>query len=95
MHYLQHKFLNFSLRRQKKLHATPVGTNVRVSLMQAAVFYHHREAADRRDKVARLIQLALADLKEVAAIKELSQSLSKRGVDLNSHAEKHGGAFLL
>ena len=63
--------------------------------MQAAVFYHHREAADRLDKVNCLIELALADLKEAAAIEELSQSLTKCGVDLNSHAEKHGGAFLL
>ena len=59
--------------------------------MQAALFYHHREAADRRDKVCRLTEKALTNLKESAAIEELLRSLINCQVDLNSRATKHKG----
>ena len=91
MHNLQHKFLYFSLHQQNKSHKPCIEVNIRVSLMQAAMFYHHREAADRLEKVTRLTKLALADLKESAAIEELSRSLINCRVDLNSRAAKHRG----
>ena len=94
MHNLQHKFVCFSLCERNKQHTPSVGVNIRVSFMQAAMFYHHREAADRHDKVSRLTELALADLKEPAAIEELSLSLVKCRVDLNSRAAKHKGDSL-
>ena len=91
MHNLQHKFLHFSLRQRNKLRVASIEVNIRVSLMQAAMFYHHREAADRLEKVSRLTKLALADLKESAAIEELSRSLINCRVDVNSRAAKHRG----
>ena len=94
MHNLQHKFLRFSLSKQKKQHTPYIAINIRVSLIQAAMFHHHRDAADRHDIVSRLIGLALVNLKEVAEIVKLSRALSARRVDLNSQAAKHRGESL-
>ena len=93
MHNLQHKFLQFSLCEEKKQHAPSIGMNTRISLFQAALFYHHREAADRRDKINRLIKLALVDLKD-AEIDKLSRSLHASDVDLDCQAAKHRGESL-
>ena len=90
MHNLQHKFLRCILRRRASLHTPTPNSNVRVSLVQAAMFYHYRETADRRDKVGRLLEIALGDLQDSATIEELSQALTKHGVDINSHAGQHG-----
>ena len=54
------------------------------------MFYHYRETADRRDKVGRLLEIALGDLQDSVTIEELSQALTKHGVDINSHAGQHG-----
>ena len=94
MHNLQHKFLRFSLSKQRKQHTSSIGINIRVSLIQAAMFHRHRDATDRYDKVSRLIRLAFVDLKEAAEIEELSRSLNARRVDLNSQAAKHNGETL-
>ena len=94
MHNLQHKFLQFSLSEEKKQHAPSIGMNTRISLFQAALFYHHREAADRRDKISRLIKLALVDLKDAAEIEKLSRSLHASHVDLDCQAAKHEGGSL-
>ena len=67
--------------------------NTRISLFQAALFYHHREAADRGDKISRLIKLALVDLKD-AEIDKLSRSLHASDVDLDCRAAKHRGQIL-
>ena len=95
MHNLQHKFLHFSLRGRKLQHALPFGINIRVSFIQTAMFYHRHEAAERRDKAIRLLELAFADLKDAVMIEKLSQSLKNCGVDLNSHAAKHRGEMPL
>ena len=89
MHNLQHKFLRCS--RQNKSHAaSSPSTNTRVSLIQAALFYHHRDAADRRDKIGRLLELALGDLRDSGAIEDLARALDERGVDLSSQ-DAHNG----
>ena len=48
------------------------------------MFYHQREAADRGNKIGRLLELALADLKDSEAIQELSKALSDNDVDLGT-----------
>ena len=94
MHNLQHKFLRCtrqSKSRQSKSHADPSpSTNTRVSLIQAALFYHHRDAADRRDKIGRLLQLALGDLQDSGVVEKLLQALDEGGVDLDSE-DAHNG----
>ena len=86
MHNLQHKFLRCTLRQK----ATHPNTNTRVSLIQAALYYHRRTAADRRDKVGRLLELALADLKDSETIEELSQALSECEVELDNKEGQNG-----
>ena len=89
MHNLQHKFLRCV--RQSKSHADPSpSTNTRVSLIQAALFYHHRDAADRRDKIGRLLQLALGDLQDSGDVEKLLQALDDGGVDLDGE-DVHNG----
>ena len=83
MHNLQHKFLRCVLHRQTKRHASP-NLNTRVSLVQAAMFYHHREAVDRRDKIVRLLELALGDLQDSGQIEELSTALAECRVEPDS-----------
>ena len=92
MHNLQHKFLHWTLQRQQiGQHVSPSPNVVtRASLVRAALFYLHRKAADRRDKIGRLLELALGDLQDSEAIKELSQVLSESGVDLDTHALNTG-----
>ena len=91
MHNLQHKFLHWTLHRQKKTHVTPCPeVSTRVALVQVAIFYLHRKASDRCDKIGRLLQLALGDLHRSEAIEELSKALSKCGVDINAPATSNG-----
>ena len=89
MHNLQHKFLHWTLQRQTKMHASP-NIDTRVALVQVALFYLHREAADRDDKIGRLLELALGDLQDSGKIERLSQLLSESAVDLDTHALNNG-----
>ena len=90
MHNLQHKFLRCTLRAKTKPHAPSPDIEERLSLIQAAMFYHDRKAIDRRNKLGILLKLALADLKEPGATKELSQALRECGVDIKIHSAHKG-----
>lgn len=95
MHNLQHKFLRCTLHRKIKGYAPPLfpGTTTRVSIVQVALFYLHRGGAERRDKIGRLLQLALGGLHDPVAIVPLSEALRKSAVDLDSR-NKHFGDTL-
>ena len=91
MHNLQHKFLRCTRHREAQSISVP-STDTRVSLVQAALFYHHRESADRGDKIGRLLELALGDLKDSEAIEQLMRALNERKVDLNQREARDGDA---
>ena len=89
MHNLQHKFLRCARHRDADSNTAP-STDPRVSLVQAALFYHHRESADRGDKIGRLLELALGDLEDAEAIGQLMRALRERKIDLNQREMRDG-----
>ena len=92
MHNLQHKFVRHALQRQEGADTLTPPAPARVSLVQAATFHLELgEAADRRGTIVRLLELGFDNLlKDAQAVKELSQELKERGVDIDQRGGESG-----